>query len=207
MQGRGPLAALNLMFSCSRYDLQALCMQRSAEGCLVPQHPMLIACQPAPYVCSTDVHNITTTGTPSLPFAKHSQVLHLTVIPESDSVHPEHLWDLPVQVAQSVRTCSRCGAAGNELALRPHGLSRLGHVVDHRLPASLQERSDALLQKVKKVAPTYRTRPSLFAPASSAAAFSLGAVSAALPQNLRNAVSGAHRSGHSRPQRQANQQT
>ena len=54
----------------------------------------------------------------------------------------------------------------------------------------MQERSEALLQKVKKVAPAYRTRPSLVAPVSSAAAFSLGAVSAALPQNLRNAVSG-----------------
>ena len=54
----------------------------------------------------------------------------------------------------------------------------------------MQERSEALLQKVKKVAPTYRTRPSLVAPVSSAAAFSLGAVSAVLPQNLRNAVSG-----------------
>ena len=87
---------------------------------------------------------------------------------------------------------------GNKLAVRhawalqtwPYSVSPI---------TCLQERSDALLQKVKKVAPTYRTRPSLFAPASSAAAFSLGAVSAALPQNLRNAVSGAHRSGDARP--------
>ena len=69
------------------------------------------------------------------------------------------------------------------------------HRSEGRLQRSLltlvQEKGQALLHRLQKVAPTYRTRPSVVAPASSAAAFALGAVSAALPTNLRRAVTGA----------------
>lgn len=58
------------------------------------------------------------------------------------------------------------------------------------LPSLLQERGEALVDRVENIAPQYRTRPSLLAPAVRATAFGLGAVSSYLPNPLRASIAG-----------------
>ena len=53
------------------------------------------------------------------------------------------------------------------------------------------EKEEAHLKALRDLAPRYHVRPSLLAPAASAAGFALGALSSVLPSRLSAAVSGA----------------
>lgn len=58
--------------------------------------------------------------------------------------------------------------------------------------ALLQERGEALLERIQALAPQHRTRPSLLTPFVRGAAFGLGAASACLPNHWRATVGGQY---------------
>lgn len=61
--------------------------------------------------------------------------------------------------------------------------------------AAFRERDQQHLERLRKLAPGHRVRPSLLAPLASAGFFALGAASAVLPQRLKAAVAGAVQGG------------